>query len=106
MMTKVQEYWLPFLDQYQAENIRPAQFVHENDESDYVTGFISEVLSYGYVICLFDPIDINKLPITVDPRNESLDQNQIAARLETALSKNEFMRDPWARIVNGETLEK
>lgn len=103
---QAQEYWLPFADQEQAEKIRPAQFVHEGNDSDFVSGFISEVLDYGYLICLFDPIDTSALPITADVKHESLERDEMAARLEAALKLNPRMREHWIRAINGETVER
>ena len=101
----VQEYYLPYLDEEQRELVRPGQFVHENNDSDMVVGFISMRSDHGYNICLFDARHIDALPAHARPRSGRQDMDWVAEQLEFALLENPGMRKHWIDAVNGKTVD-
>lgn len=105
MNGKVQKYTMPHNEDDSRELARPGQFVHESNESDMVSGFITAVDDYGMTFCLFDAIEYKDLPRNAVPVQGEMTKDEMAEELRVALELNPGMKLAWAKAINGETVQ-
>ena len=95
---KAQRYKLPMTFDNMV-NVKEGHFVLPGNDSDIVSGFISNVdkISNMMEFCLFDPVEVPENAIVI---NETISQDIVAQLLAFALDKNPAMKDEWLTLIN------
>jgi hypothetical protein len=96
---KVQRYRLR-MTQDNFENARPGMFVHKNDDSPEVDGFISAVDKdrYEMEICTFHPVDPPKNMLRAVSHSMSMDE--CAQLLRSITDQDPEVKEAWINLVN------
>ena len=78
------------------EKCRPAQFVFEDNDSDDIIGFVSNVDGKHATFCTFAPIVLPECGINI---KETLDHYGIRLLLHNALEQNPEMEEEWLEVL-------
>lgn len=82
---------------HEPEKVKPAQFIHHNNDDQYIRGFVADVYEDGKALfVLFEATDIDKTIGEVV--SKKLDDYIIKALLKGALTRNPDMEEQWASL--------